>query len=292
LATMFLPLNPMAFEKLSKRISGLRRRSLLLFFCFLGSVGGPLIKDAEARRPFIAASDAGIVEPGYIELETGIGLSRNTRGGANESTWNLPSAVFNIGILENFELDIETGIDLLRERLEGGRRRTLAGLAETSLTAKTRLFKGEGPVPSIASELGLQFPTQRREMLSAPSRKVNFSAVLAASAEVGPLEYILNLGGGVVESPRRSVGTVGSFLWAVAGELRLIHDISAVAEFRGESMRRSRPDNTVLGGLVWKSPAEIKFDAAGFKGLSRGSDNWGITFGLTYAFKAIPWLAK
>lgn len=292
MATMSLPLNPMAFAKLSKRVSALRRRSLLLFFCFLANAGGPLIKDAEARRPFLAASDAGIVEPGYLELEAGIGLSRNTRGGANESTWNLPSAVFNIGILENFELDIETGIDLLRERLEGGRRRTLAGVAETSLTAKTRHFKGDGPVPSIASELSLQFPTQRREMLSAPSRKVNFSAVMAASGELGALEYIFNLGGGVAESPRRSVGTVGSFLWAVAGELPLAGEVSAVAELRGESMRRSHPDNTLLGGLVWKSPWGVKFDAAGFGGLSRGSDSWGMTFGLTYAFKAIPWLAK
>jgi hypothetical protein len=264
----------------------------ILFFCSLETIGWALVDDAHALRPFLSATDAGVLDPGYVEVEAGIAFSRNTRGLCNESTWNLPSAVFNIGIVENFEVDIGTGIELFGEKIDGSRRRRLGSVAETSLTAKTRFFEGEGLTPSLTTEMTLLFPTQRRELLSAPSRKVGFTTVLAASAEVGPLQYILNLGGGILESPKRSLGTVGSLLWAIAGELPLTYELSAVSEFRGESVRGSVPDNTVLGGLVWKSPAGIKFDAAGFGGLSQGSDNWGITFGLTYVFKAIPWLAK
>jgi hypothetical protein len=200
--------------------------------------------------------------------------------------------VFNIGLLENFELDIGTGFDLFREKIEGNRRRTLGSVAETTVTAKTRFFQGEGSIPSLTTELTLLLPTQRRELLSAPSRKVGFTGVLVATAEAGPLTYHLNLGGGVLESPKRSLGTVGSLLWAIAGELPLTHELSAVAEFRGESVRGSLPDNTVLGGLAWKSPWGIKFDAAGFGGLSQGSNSWGVTFGLAHSFKAIPWLGK
>ncbi|OGQ79832.1 MAG: hypothetical protein A3F90_20550 [Deltaproteobacteria bacterium RIFCSPLOWO2_12_FULL_60_19] len=250
-------------------------------------MGWALAEDAQALRPFISATDAGILDPGYLELETGITLSRNTRAGANESNWNLPAAVFNIGILENFELDIGTGFDLLRKKVEGSRRRRLGSVAETSLTGKVRWFEGEGAIPSFTTELTLLLPTQRRELLSAPSRKVGFTAVLVTTAELGPLTYHLNLGGGVVASPEKSLGTVGSLLWAVAGELPFTDEWSGVAEFRGESVRGSLPDNTVLGGLVWKSPWGIKFDAGGFGGLSRGSDSWGITFGLTYVFKVI-----
>lgn len=255
-------------------------------------VGVALVGRAVAGRPFISATDAGVLDPGYLEIEAGISLNRNTRGEANESNWSLPSAVFNIGLTENFELDIGTGFDLSREKIEGSRRRRLGSVAETSLTAKTRFFEGEGAVPSFTTELTLLLPTQRRELLSAPSRKVGFTGVLVTTAEAGPLTYHLNLGGGVLESPKRSLGTVGSLLWAIAGELPLTHELSAVAEFRGESVRGSLPDNTVLGGLAWKSPRGIKFDAAGFGGLSQGSNSWGVTFGLAYSFKAIPWLGK
>ena len=267
-------------------------RRAFLFALFSGIFGWGLARDAQALRPFISATDAGVLDPGYLEVEAGVALSRNTRGGANESRWSLPSVIFNIGLLENFELDIGTGIDLFREKIEGHGRRTLASLAETTLTAKTRLFKGEEAVPSFTTELTLLLPTQRRELLSTGSRKVGFTAVFVASAELGPVEYHLNLGGGVVESPRRSLGTVGSLLWAIAGELPLTDEVSAVAEFRGESVRGSLPDNTALAGVAWKSPWGIKFDGAGFGGLSRASDNWGITFGVTYVFKALPWLTE
>ena len=259
----------------------------------VGLVGVALVEPAVAGRPFISATDAEIVDAGFLELETGIALSRNTRSGANESNWSLPSVVFNLGLSENFEIDLATGVDLAREKIEGSRRRTLGSLAETSLTAKGRFFKAEGAMPSVATELTLILPTQRRELLSAPSRKVGFTGVLVTTAEAGPLTYHFNLGGGVVESPKRGLGTVGSLLWAMAGELPLGENgLSAVIEFRGESVRGSLPDNTVLGGLVWESPWGVKFDAAAFAGVSRGSDNWGITVGLAYAFKALPWLAK
>lgn len=267
-------------------------RRAFLFLLFLGTSGSALVQETHALRPFISATDAGVLDPGYIEVEAGIALSRNTRGGANESSWNLPSVVLNIGLLENFELDIGTGIDLFSEKIEGGRWRRLGSAAETSFTAKTRFFEGEGALPSFTTEMTLLIPTQRRELLSAPSRKVSFTAVLAATAELGPLAYHLNLGGGVLESPKRSLGTVGSLLWALAGELPLTDELSGVVEFRGESVYGSLPDNTALGGLVWKGPWGIKYDAAGFAGLSQGSDSWGITFGLTYVFKAIPWLGK
>jgi hypothetical protein len=249
------------------------------------------VEESLALRPFISATDAGVLDPGYVEIEAGLSFSRNTRGQANESNWSLPSAVLNIGLMKNFELDIGAGFDLACEKIDSGRRRCLGSAAETSLTAKTRFFEGEGAVPSFTTEMSLLLPTQRRELLSAPSRKVGFTAVLVASAELGPMEYHLNLGGGVVESPKRSLATVGSLLWAIAGDLPLTRELSAVAEFRGESVRGSLPDNTALAGLVWKSPSGIKFDAGSFTGLSRGSDNWGITFGLTYVFQAFPGLA-
>jgi hypothetical protein len=162
----------------------MRWGSLLLAAGILGWV---LVEEAQALRPFLSATDAGVLDPGYIEIEAGIALSRNTRRGANESSWSLPSAVFNIGLSENFEFDVGTGFDLVREKIEGSRRRRLGSVAETSLTAKIRFFEGEGAVPSFTTELTLLLPTQRRELLSAPSRKVGFTGVLVTTAEAGPV---------------------------------------------------------------------------------------------------------
>src|SRR3970040_1748159 len=129
-------------------------RRAFLFLFFLGIIGWVLVEDAQALRPFTSATDAGILDPGYLELEAGIGLGRNTRHSAHESSWGLPIAVFNIGLLENFEL--------FREKIEGKRRRTLGSVAETTVTAKTRFFQGEGSIPSLTTELTLFLPTQRQ----------------------------------------------------------------------------------------------------------------------------------
>ena len=137
-------------------------RRAFLFLFFLGIIGWVLVEDAQALRPFTSATDAGILDPGYLELEAGIGLGRNTRHSAHESSWGLPIAVFNIGLLENFEIDIGTGFDLFREKIEGKRRRTLGSVAETTVTAKTRFFQGEGSIPSLTTEMTLLLPTQRQ----------------------------------------------------------------------------------------------------------------------------------
>lgn len=247
-------------------------------------------KDAQALRPFISATDAGIVEPGNIEAEVGIGFQRNTREAASETTSNLPTMVFNIGLARNFELDIGTGFDLVRERQEGGERRTLGSAAETSVTSKIRLFEGREALPSITTELTLLLPSQRRQLLPNGTRSVSFTGVLVATSEFGPLKSHFNLGGGVSKSEKHARDTVGSLLWAIAGELSLAEKVWFVAEFRGTSTQRSLPDNTVLGGLVWESPWGVKFDIAGFGGLSRGAPNGGATLGLTFAFEALPWI--
>jgi len=246
-------------------------------------------EDAYALRPFIAATATGIVEPGNVEVEMGLGFERNTRGSASETTSNLPSLALNIGLARNLEFDIGTGFDLVRERLEDGTRRTLGSAAEASLTAKVRFFEGEGSAPSIATELTVLLPSQRRKLLPNGKRSAAFTGILAATTKLGPLVAHFNLGGGVSKSPEDAGDTVGSFLWAIAGELPISNEVSLVAEFRGTSVQQSLPDNTALGGLTWESPWGVKFDVAGFGGLSRGAVNGGATLGLTFSFDALQW---
>lgn len=246
-------------------------------------------KEAHALRPFVSATDAGMVEPGKIEVEAGIGFQRNTRGAASETTSNLP-VVLNIGLARNFELDIGTGFNLTRERRDGGKRRRLGSALETSLTSKIRLFEGGETMPSLATEWTLFLPSQRRELIPNGTRSISFTGLLIATTDFGPLKYHLNMGGGLSRSPKDATDTIGLFLWAIAGELPISKKVSLVAELRGTSAQRFLPHNTALGGLVWEGPWGVKFDIAGFGGLSRGAPNGGTTCGLTFAFEALPWI--
>jgi len=250
---------------------------LLIPAAILGAV---LVEDAHALRPFLAATDAAVVAPGEVEVELGFDISRNTRGDSDETSYALPSAVFNIGIVDRFEIDIGTGFELLDDDAAD---KALGSVSDTELTFKTLWWEGEAGKPSFATELGLTLPTARKEFQPDEKRRVGVTGLVALTGEVGPLRYILDLGGGAEPSPR-DADYVGVFLWAVAGELTVADRVALVAELQGTAMPDAEPDTTALLGLTYTTSGGVKFDIAGFAGLTDGSDNWGITFGLTYAF--------
>jgi hypothetical protein len=241
-------------------------RRIVVFLIVCGWLGA---EHAHALRPFIAATDADVVEPGSLEIKAGLDFARNTRRGANETTLDLPSVEFALGIWRNVEVEVGGGFTLVRDRTEGGRPTTLASAQETSLGTKIMLFEGAGNIHPFATEFTVLFPTQRREFLPDGRRRVDFEGVLISTVERGPLRTHFNLGGGITRTGRGN--RVGLFLWAVAAELELSEQVRLVSELRGASARRTLPDNTALLGFVWESPWEIKFDIAGFAGLTRGA---------------------
>ncbi len=245
-----------------------------------GIMGLILGEDAHALRPFLAATDAAVVAPGEVEIELGIDVSRNTRDDADETSYALPSAAFNIGIVNRFEIDIGTGFELVDDDEAD---ETLGSVSDTELTFKNLWWEGEEGAPSFATELGLTFPTAREEFQPDETRRVGVTGLVALTGEAGPLLYILDLGGGVEPHPD-DADYVGVFLWAMAAEVSIADGIALVGEFQGKAIPDADDEATALLGLTYTTPGELKFDVGGFAGLSDGSDNWGITFGLTYAF--------
>lgn len=250
---------------------------LLIPAAILGAV---LVEDAHALRPFLAATDAAVVAPGEVEVELGFDISRNTRGESDETSYALPSAVFNAGIVDRFEIDVATGFELVDDDAAD---KALGSASDTELTFKTLWWEGEEGAPSFATELGLTLPTARKEFQPDETRRVGVTGLVALTGEAGPLRYILDLGGGAVPSPR-DADYVGVFLWAVAAEVSIADGVALVSEIQGKVIPDADDEATALLGLTYTTAGGIKFDIAGFAGLSDGSDNWGITFGLTYAF--------
>lgn len=256
----------------------LTKRGSFLFIA-AAILGAVLVENAHALRPFLAATDAAVVAPGEVELEVGIDVSRNTRGDTDETSYALPSAAFNIGIMDRFEIDIGTGFELVDDDEAD---RTLGSVSDTELTFKVLWWEGEQGAPSFATELGLTLPTAREEFQPDETRRVGVTGLVAATGEVGPLRYILDLGGGAEPHPE-DADYVGVFLWAVAAEVSIADRVALVSEFQGKAIPDADDEATALLGLTYTTPGGVKLDVGGFAGLSDGSDNWGITFGLTYA---------
>ncbi len=237
-------------------------------------------RPAEARRPFLSATDAGVVDPGDVEVEVGFDVSRNTRGDTNETSYELPSVIFTIGIVNWLEIGIGTGFELVDDQAADV---TLGSVADTALGFKTLWWEGEDGAPSIGAEVAFRLPTARAEFQPEGNRLVGGIGRLILSGETDPLVYMVNLGGGMEQSPE-DAEYVGVFIWAVAGEVTLADRVAVVAEFQGTVFPGADDDTTALLGLTYTTLGEVKFDLAAFAGLTEGSDNWGITFGMTYAF--------
>jgi hypothetical protein len=247
-------------------------------------LAGVFPHSAEGTRPFLRASDAGVVDPGIVELEAGVEISRNTRGDSDETSYTLPSVSFNFGIADRLEFDISTGFELVDDAQEDT---TLGSVADTGITFVTLWWEGEKGSPSLATEFSLNLPTARDEFQPGGRHRVGGTGQVDLSGEVGPLLYILNLGGGVEPSPEDG-DYVGVFIWAVAGELTVADRVAVVSEFQGKTIPGADNETTALLGLTYTTLGGVKFDFAGFAGLADGSDNWGITFGLTFDFGLVP----
>lgn len=235
---------------------------------------------AEALRPFLSATDAPVVEPGDIEVELGFGASRNTRGDTDETSYDLPSVNFTVGIADWLEIGIGTGFGLVDDQVAD---LTLGSVTDTALGFKTLWLEGEDAAPSIGAEVAFRFPTARAEFQPEGNRLVGGIGRLILSGETEPLVYMLNLGGGMEQSLADGE-YVGVFVWAVAGELTVAQGVAVVGEFQGTVFPGANEDTTALLGLTYTTSGGVKFDLAGFAGLTEGSDNGGITFGVTYAF--------
>lgn len=216
-----------------------------------------------------------------MELELGFDVGRDTRGDTDQTSYAIPSAVFNIGVVDRFEIDVVTGFDLVDNHQDEP---TLGSAKNTQIIFKTLWREGEqgAPSPAVATEFSVTLPTARQEFQPDRRRRVGGAGLVAFTGEVGPLRYILNLGGGVEPSPT-DADYVGVFLWAVAGEVGVADHVALVYEFQGKAIPEGGDDATALLGLTYTTTGGVKWDVAGFAGLADGSDNWGITFGLTYA---------
>jgi hypothetical protein len=228
-------------------------------------------------RPFVS-TDAAVADVGEVEIEFGYAGFRQDH---HRSTIVAPTIIGNLGIARDLEIvaELKLAHDLARRRGEDTTR-----FEDTAVSVKWVLREGvlqdEGARPSLAVELSALLPTLRGE-----DRPGGELVGLLSGRAFG---WTYHLNGGALVKPGASEPGV---TWGVIAEHAIHAPLRAVAEVNGESIRKSRADDSALLGLIWSVPAppplhELSFDVGVRRGLTAAADDWGGTTGVTFAF---PW---
>jgi hypothetical protein len=235
------------------------------------------LRRAFGYRPFVS-TDAAVADVGEVEVELGFAGFRQDH---HRVTIVAPTLIGNLGVVRDLEVvgEFKLANDLTHRRGDDATR-----FEDTAVSLKWVFREGvlqdDGTRPSLAVELSALVPTLRDQ-----TRPGGELVGLLSGRTLG-WTYHVN-GGALVEPGTSEPGVT----WGVIAEHAIRGPLRAVAEVNGESVRRSRADDSALLGLVWsvRAPAplhELSFDVGVRRGLSAAADAWGGTAGVTFAF---PW---
>jgi hypothetical protein len=230
-----------------------------------------------ALRPFVT-TDADVVETNLVEIEYGIfGLHEQKHPGPDEITLEVSSIRFNYGLPWDSEIVLETVGELIDSSYAGALGINEKQFANTMGSYKKVWWRGSDWTPSIATETGAVFPTEKG------TSGVGFEGTGIFSWYLKNLTCHLTLGGGT-EREAFEHNTRGLFIYGVILDVPVpqYKKLHLVTEYSGEKIESSLLDHQLLGGLVWEGPKEIEYDIAGFTGLNSESVDWGMTMGITF----------
>jgi hypothetical protein len=223
-----------------------------------------------AYRPF-DSTDAAVAQTGEAELELGPVQYLSADTG---NFLIVPSVIANVGIVEGTELVLE-GRNFVR--LGGASTEPRVRLTDAAFSMKTVLRNGslqEAPGPSIASEVGVLFPSS-----SEPDAGLGASAVFIVSQRWTSITAHLNGGLALTRSHDGAVvmGLIieGPFSWRVrpVAEGFFEREVGVATLYSG------------LVGAIWSARENLSFDAAVRRGKDDGTTFTEVRAGLTWAFE-------
>jgi len=223
---------------------------------------------ARAYRPF-DSTDADVAARGEIELELGpVGYLR--QGGTN---FVAPTAIFNLGFVEDWELVLQ-GRAITPSMAGDGSR---LGLDDTGAFLKSVLREGSlqgRSGPSVATEFGALLPTVHDE----PG--AGFSWAFIFSERLAPGTLHLNLLGARTRAGNADLfaGLIleGPFQWTVRPVAELVYE----REFDALTTR------SALAGVIGRFADNLALDAGVRYGSLGGTELVEVRGGLTWAFPA------
>jgi hypothetical protein len=248
---------------------------------------GSLLLATTAGADPLSADRPGVTNPpdvvalGAIQLEGGIQLQRETRGGgSNVDTVTLPQSLMRAGMPHSFELRVYSdGWDF--ETRSGERNRT--SVNDLVIGSRVRVLDPEGLRPATALELDVSLPTGSHAVTS---DGIDPSGLLLVEWKIGD-RFVLdgNLG---LASVSLGEGESGRS-FQVAPSLSLSTSMGErgnvfIEYYSTLSSHGVADEHAVDGGFSWLVNDDLQLDISASAGLNAAAPDYSVSAGFAWRF--------
>jgi hypothetical protein len=251
------------------------RNSLCIFCTVVPSLLFLLSSLVLAARP-LTTDDAGTVEKGKFQVETGFDFTRQD----NHDREISPSLTVSYGLLEKMDGGIGSGYLFVRPK-EGENEN---GFGDTELKLKYRLLDERGWMPSFAVTGNLKIPTAS-ESKGLGSGKTDFGINTLVTKNLSKRwVFHLNLGYTFIGEH----GVNNEFNYSAAAQFILSDKWALVGEIVGVNNFNGRKGDDPISGLLgtyYLISDSIVWDAGVEIGMNKAAPDFRLTTGLTLLFK-------
>lgn len=243
----------------------------------LAQTGEPLVTD----RPDQTES-AVTIEPGVVQIESGLAFTHAAEDGIRLRTLTLPSTLVRIGVLERVEARLGFAGWQRAEERAGGISASDDGFGDLDLGIKVRLVDEQRGQPQVAVIASTTLPTGERGFGSErldPAFLVAATNTLSDRVSVG---YNVGLRWTTSGTDDASLDTTAEGLYSVAFGFSLADRVGAFAEVFGSAgLEKDSPDPvSVDGGLTFLVRDNVQLDVSGGLGLNDAADDWFLAGGI------------
>jgi hypothetical protein len=251
------------------------RNSLCIFCTVVPSLLFLLSSSVFAARP-LTTDDAGTVEKGKFQFETGFDFTRQD----NHDREISPSLTISYGLLEKMDVGIGSGYLFVLPK-EGENEN---GFGDTELKLKYRLLDERGWMPSFAVTGNLKIPTAS-ESKGLGSGKTDFGINTIVTKNLSK-RWVIHLNFGYTFLGEHGVNN--EFNYSAAAQFILSDKWALVGEIVGVNNFNGRKGDDPISGLLgtyYLISENVIWDAGVEIGMNKAAPDFRLTTGLTLLFK-------
>jgi len=259
------------FPRCAPRAAALIAPALLLW-----ATVAPAESPLDPNRPG-QANPPTVIEPGRLQIESGITFARQTEGRPDTDTLTVPEIELRLGLFENVELQLFAE-GLVREWRDGSNDRI--GGSDLAVDVRAKLWDQAAWRPTLGVDFGVSFPTGSR---FATSDGVDVEGELLWAwdfADRWNLTGNLIFGGqtqGADDSTRRFV-----FGPELSLGLSIAERFGAFVEYYAEVRARRPDEHSVDGGFTFLVNDDLQLDVSAGAGLNDSAPDFFVAAGISW----------